>query len=325
MAAQRGAAERLEAAIDALPFAVVVVDSNGTIERANARAREFLALAGPAVPSIVDAVVARCLLAGQSIREETALRTSGGETLALELHAVPVTDGAVCTIEDLTERSTRERADRDFITNAAHQLRTPITAIATAVEVLQGGAKEIPEARDRFLQHIELHSQRLVRLARAMLVLARAERGDIGPSLGLIPLQPLLEGLVAEIPAGAGVAIAIDCPPTAAVVADEALLSEALSNLLANALVHSSGRTVHMRVVEDDVGVVLEIADTGTGIAADDLDRVFERFHRGSTPGDGAGLGLPIAKAAIEVQGGSLELDSAFGQGTTVRVRFASA
>jgi two-component system OmpR family sensor kinase len=221
----------------------------------------------------------------------------------------------------------RERADREFITNAAHQLRTPITAIATAIEVLQSGAKNSPHDRDRFLGHIERQTERLVRLVRAMLTLSRAERGDVGPVLGLVPLQPLLRGLVAELPAKRGVAIALDCGATAAVVADEALLTEALANLIGNALDHTDTGAVQIAVREelDPPVVTIEIVDTGTGIAAAELERVFERFHRGTSGGSGAGLGLSIAKAAVVAQGGTLELESAQGRGTTARVRLSGS
>jgi signal transduction histidine kinase len=227
----------------------------------------------------------------------------------------------VYAIDDLNERARRERADREFITNAAHQLRTPITAIATAIEVLQSGAKESQEPRDRFLGHIEQQTERLVRLARAMLTLSRAERGDIGPSLGVVPLRPIIDGLVEEIPGRRGVDVQVECEPTAAAVADDALLSEALANLLGNALDHTPEGTVRIAVVDQRNGTIaIEIVDTGEGIDAAELPRVFERFHRGTSSGDGAGLGLPIARAAIDAMGGRLELESELGRGTTVRV-----
>jgi signal transduction histidine kinase len=319
------AAELLEATIEALPAAVVVVDGSGTLSLANRRARDVLGLrAGDVAPgylrTVIDAV------RGRSVVWETIdLPMAQAETVVAEVRAAPIAGGTVCTIEDLTERQRRERADHEFITNAAHQLRTPITAIATAVEVLQGGAKNTPEARDRFLGHIERQTERLVRLVRAMLTLSRAERGDVGPSLGLVPLQPVLQGLVEELPAKRGVAIELDCAPTAAVVADEALLTEALANLIGNALDHTDAGAVQIVVRDesDPPAVTIEIADTGTGIAPAELDRVFERFHRGTSRGDGAGLGLSIAKAAIAVQGGTLELESTQERGTTARVRLS--
>jgi signal transduction histidine kinase len=320
-----GDAAWLEAAVEALPVAMVVVEPGGMLSLANDRARDLLALRpGDRAPAYLlnlggaaqgGGVVSRLL--------DVPIQ---GEIIPAEVRAASIAGRTVCTIEDLTERLRRERADREFITNAAHQLRTPITAIATAVEVLQSGAKNSAGQRDRFLGHIERQTERLVRLVRAMLTLSRAERGDVGPLLGLVPLQPLLRGLVGELPAKPGVAIELDCGAAAAVVADEALLTEAFANLIGNALEHTDAGAVRILVREelDPPAATIEIVDTGRGIAPAELGRVFERFHRGTSGGDGAGLGLSIAKAAILVQGGTLELESTEGRGTTARVRLPS-
>jgi signal transduction histidine kinase len=326
MGAARGA-DLLEAAVEALPVAVVVVEPGGTVVMANGRARELLALrVGDQAPAALRRLAAA--VHDHDLRSETLeVEVGTGMTVLAEVRVAAIEAGAVLTIDDLSERGRRERADRDFITNAAHQLRTPITGIATAIEVLQGGAKEVPETRDLFLGHIERQTDRLVRLVRAMLALARAERGDIGPALGPVPLQPILEGLVDELPAKEGVVVEVDCPPTAFAVADEALLSEALSNLIGNAIEHTDAGSVRIVVSEetDPAAVTIEIIDTGAGIATAELGRVFERFRRGTTDRDGAGLGLPIARAALEVQGGTLELESTAGSGTRARVRLPSA
>jgi signal transduction histidine kinase len=301
---------------------VIVVDDHGAVTLANARAGELLSIReGEDAPAFLQDVALRAGMRTGPVQETLQVATPSGASVAIEIRATPVEEGVVYAIDDLNERARRERADREFITNAAHQLRTPITAIATAIEVLQSGAKESQEPRDRFLGHIEQQTERLVRLARAMLTLSRAERGDIGPSLGVVPLRPIIDGLVEEIPGRRGVDVQVECEPTAAAVADDALLSEALANLLGNALDHTPEGTVRIAVVDQRNGTIaIEIVDTGEGIDAAELPRVFERFHRGTSSGDGAGLGLPIARAAIDAMGGRLELESELGRGTTVRV-----
>jgi two-component system phosphate regulon sensor histidine kinase PhoR len=308
--------ERLETAVGALPLAVVVVDDHGAVTLANARAVELLSISeGDVAPAFLRDVALRAGVLTGVVQQTVEVATPSGASVAIEIRATPVEEGVVYAIDDLSERARRERADREFITNAAHQLRTPITAIATAIEVLQSGAKESPEARDRFLGHIEQQTGRLVRLARAMLTLSRAERGDIGPALGVVPLRPIIDGLVE------GVDVEVQCDPGAAVVADDALLTEALANLLGNALDHTPAGTVRIAVADQGNGTVaIEVVDTGEGIDAAELPRVFERFHRGTSEGQGAGLGLPIARAAVDAMGGRLELESERGRGTTVRV-----
>jgi two-component system phosphate regulon sensor histidine kinase PhoR len=318
--------ESLESAVGALPVAVIVVDDHGAVTLANARAAELLCVReGDEAPAFLREVALRAGALVEIVQETIEVATPSGAPVAIEIRATPVEKGVVYAIDNLSERARRERADREFITNAAHQLRTPITAIATAIEVLQAGAKESPEPRDRFLGHIEQQTERLVRLARAMLTLSRAERGDLGPSLGVVPLRPIIDGLVREIPGKRGVEVQVHCDAAAAAVADDALLSEALANLLGNAMEHTPAGTVRIVVAEQGNGtIVIEVTDTGVGIDAAELPRVFERFHRGTSSGGGAGLGLPIARAAVQSMGGRLELDSEPGRGTTARVLLRS-
>ncbi len=313
----------LSGAVETLPVAVVAVDDRRLLVLANLRARELLGVsAGQPAPQYLHGVV-DAAVSGRRAWETRGVPGVDGVEVVVEIRAARANGMTVCTIDDLTERARRDRADREFITNAAHQLRTPITAIATAVEVLQRGAKETPESRDRFLDHIERQSARLVRLVRAMLTLSRAERGDVGPLLGLVPLQPMLAGLLAEVPADSRVVLELECAASAAVVADEALLSEALSNLIGNALEHAGGDRVRIVVAEEsepDV-VTIEVIDAGVGIAPSELDHVFERFRQGTAARAGAGLGLSIALAAVVAQGGELTLESTPGAGTTARIR----
>jgi two-component system phosphate regulon sensor histidine kinase PhoR len=313
--------DRLEAALEALPVAVVVVDDAGRLGHANARARELLSVqAGDALPPYLESVVDRSRACGAVVREAVDVRNGAALPAVVEVWAAAIDGGVVCSLEDLTERARRERADREFITNAAHQLRTPLTAIATAIEVLQGGAKEKAETRDRFLDHIELQTQRLVRLMRAMLTLSRAERLDVVPTLGPVALSPLLEALVADAD-HAAISIEVECPADARVLADADLLTEALANLLGNALEYTLAGGVRIGVTIAERAVTIAVADTGPGIAPVELSRVFERFHRGDHAREGAGLGLSIARAAVQALGGSLELESREGAGTTAFMR----
>ncbi len=295
--------EWLEAALEALPVAVVVVDDEGQLGHVNARARELLSVSvGDALPPYLESVVDRSRARDAVVREAVDVRNGAALPVVVEVWAAAIDGGVVCSLEDLTERARRERADREFITNAAHQLRTPITAIATAIEVLQGGAKEKADTRDRFLDHIELQTRRLVRL--------------IGP----VALSPLLEALVADAEHSA-IPIEIDCREDVRVLVDADLLIEALANLLGNALEYTRAGGVRIGVTVAERAVTIAVADTGPGIAPVELSRVFERFHRGDHEREGAGLGLSIARAAVQALGGSLELESREGAGTTAFMR----
>jgi PAS domain S-box-containing protein len=223
--------------------------------------------------------------------------------------------------ELLDELGRRARIEREFVTNAAHELRTPVTAITSAVDVLQSGAKKTPGDRDRFLAHIADQCRRLERLSHALLVLARAQMGQEQPRMEPTALAPLLEGIAATLPARAEVEIRVDCPPRLTALANQELLEQALLNVAANAAKYVERGSIELRSSTANGSVVVAISDTGPGMTTEDRERAFDQFRRGSSDaGDGFGLGLAIAAQAVEVLGGAIEIESALGQGTTVRL-----
>src|SRR6185437_8999171 len=129
------------------------------------------------------------------------LRLSGPhDSRTLDLSGIPPVEGGdtvVIVVHDQTHKERNERVQREFATNAAHELRTPLASIVTAVEMLQTGAKEDPAARDEFLDVIAREAGRLTRLTRALLVLARADAGDEQPRRATIALAPLLDQVAA--------------------------------------------------------------------------------------------------------------------------------
>jgi signal transduction histidine kinase len=228
----------------------------------------------------------------------------------------------VLVIRDVTERERRERAEREFVANASHELRTPLTTILGAVEVLQSGAKDRPADRDRFLDHIEREANRLMRLTRALLVLARAQTQEEMPRLGVVAIRPLLEEAAAATRPRAGVELVVDCPDDLRVRAERDLLEQAIVNLAANAAEHTSrGRIVLAANGNGGGRVRIDVRDSGAGIPRAIRTRIFDRFYRPdrSTPG-GFGLGLAIVAAAVRAQHGTLEVADAPEGGARVGI-----
>jgi len=214
--------------------------------------------------------------------------------------------------------STRqESAERQFITNAAHELQSPLTAIVSAIEVLQAGAKETPE-RDIFLDHIERASARLARLARALLVLARAQSGTEAPKTELVALHALLGDVASWVQTADGVDVEVSCPPDAAVLTNRELVEQAVFNVAENAGKYTTNGRIELAAHVEDGRAEIRISDTGPGIRPDDQARVFDRFYRGEATGEGSGLGLAIARAATDALGGDVALESTVGKGTVV-------
>jgi len=185
---------------------------------------------------------------------------------------------------------------------------------------LQAGAKDDPAERDRFLGHIEREAGRLARLARAMLTLARAHAREEQPRAEAVELAPLLREVAEELRPHDGVAVDVDCGYTLAAYVNRDLLEQALRNLGENAAKHTTHGHVVLRAHSEGSAVVLEVEDTGPGIAAETQRHVFDRFYRGERDAEGFGLGLAIVRESVRTLGGRVELDSSPGQGTSFRI-----
>jgi signal transduction histidine kinase len=232
---------------------------------------------------------------------------------------------AVLLLEDTSGRERRRRAEREFVANAAHELLTPLTGLAGAAHVLEAGAKEVPEDRDRFISHIADECARLTHIARSLLVLARAQSGEEPPRLEVMPLRPLLEDVVALVGGARTDSFVIECPPDATVFADPDLLTQAITNLVSNAVAHGSGETISVSVAAlSGRRVAIQVSDGSAGARAA-REVAGRRFRTGAgRDGRGFGLGLSIAAQSVEVMGGRLEVAGDESAGTVARVELLS-
>jgi two-component system phosphate regulon sensor histidine kinase PhoR len=310
----------IEPLVNMIPGGVAILGPDGSVLYANEDARRLF----PASPQL-GALVGRSF-AGETLSDQRCTIEAGGETVVFEVSGSPIyeVDGALIggafLFRDVTARERRVRAERDFVTNAAHELQTPIAAITSAIEVLQRGAKERRPERERFLDHIERACDRLTRLTQALLILARAQTGDEAPRREIVSLEPLLRSIAATS-LGDG-PIEVSCAPDVAVIANEPLLEQAIVNLGENALKHASGRVVLSAEREEDT-VTIHVRDEGPGIDPAETSLVFDRFYR-KEQARGFGLGLAIVREAVDVLGGDLELESGPG-GTRVSISLPGA
>jgi len=326
--------DRLRQLLEGLHEGVVAVDADLRISFANPAARRLLtgrALGvGQPLPDLWPDFPLRSF-AGQLFesgdRAVQARVVEHERTFALV--GVPARGGgdAILVLSDISERERRERAEREFVANAAHELGTPLTAIATSLEVLRAGAKDDPEERERFLELIERQTSRLSRLRRALLTLARAQTRQESLQLEPVPAGRLLEAAAAELrSARPGAEVTVDAPDGVAVLGHPELVEQVVLNLAENALRHGAATRVELaaRPLGDNTAAI-EVRDDGTGIPEAGRDRLFDRFYRGSQEGDGFGLGLAIVREVVRALGGTIELDSPPEGGTVVRVTLARA
>jgi two-component system phosphate regulon sensor histidine kinase PhoR len=228
-------------------------------------------------------------------------------------------------IEELAARLERAEAiRREFIANVSHELRTPLASLKALVETLEEGALEDPPAAREFLAQMHVEVDSLTQFVHELLELSRVESGQARFELEAMPPAPAAEDAVKRLRMQAKRS-KIDLRLEAekglpAIWADPARVTQVLINLLHNAIKFTpEGGEVTVRVHRrEGDGVVFTVTDTGIGIAADDLARVFERFYKvdRSRASGGTGLGLAISKHLVQAQGGQIWVESAgAGQG----------
>ena len=226
--------------------------------------------------------------------------------------------------QDLSEGRRLEEAQQRFLASAAHELRTPLSAITFAAELLVAKGDDDPVARRRFLGHILAGAERMRRLSDSLLKLARVGWGRREPELEQVDLSDVVRAaaeIAKPLAESAGLEVTVE-GESARVVADPALLEQALLIPIANSIQHSGpGQTVRLRIS----GTSVTVEDEGGGIAEEDLPHLFERFYVGKGSSGGTGLGLPICKDLVERMGGEISVHSEKGLGTSVRLELPEA
>ncbi|HEX8959130.1 MAG TPA: ATP-binding protein [Solirubrobacterales bacterium] len=315
---------KLKAIFDGLTDAVIVVDDEGPLRFSNSAAAPLLDPAG-LPPEAVLPLLKRAAEVG--FAAHPALRI-GDRAYTVTARALPDERAVLAVLRDRTDEMRREFAEADFVSNAAHELRNPLAGISGAIEVLQGGAKDDPQARDHFLGRLADDAERMSRLTRALLTLARVESLGAGET-EVVDVAVAIRDVVEAVEAPPHLELSVEVEPDLAAEGDPTLLRQVMIGLLTNAFKNTPppGRVTVRGRREGETEVVLEVVDTGTGIPAGEIERVFERFYRRSESRkhEGFGLGLAIARRMVDVMGGRIGASSVEGEGSTFWVRLPVA
>lgn len=333
----------IAAVVESMGEGVVAFDTDGAVRVINPEAMTLLAVEGdrdglPGVHVSVLTGSARIVemveacLAGQALSDTVVLgdRTVLAHCTPLATEGAP--GGAVTILSDVTERMRLEDAQRRFVANASHEMRTPIAALKGLLELLTGGAKNDPEVRDDFLHTMSLEVDRLGRLVADMLTLAQLEAGTLTVRPEAVPVRDLLDEVATvmrPLADRSGVALVIEAPADASAMADRDRIMQVLLGFVDNALKHSSaGETVSLTARPRARRITFEVRDQGAGIDAEAIAHLFDRFYRAdesrSAP-RGTGLGLAIAKEIVEAHDSSIEVESRPGEGAAFRFDLPAA
>jgi two-component system, OmpR family, phosphate regulon sensor histidine kinase PhoR len=280
--------------------------------------------------------VRQVLSGGDEVNGEVEVGTVRRRSFSVTAAPVRATgaSSAVLVLHDITELRRLERVRRDFVANVSHEFKTPLTAIQGFAETLLGGALDDKANRNRFMEIIREHAQRLARLTDDLLKLSRIEAGRLDLESRPVNVAALVNGCVetARLKAESkGLSIAVELPRgLPAVRGDAVQLGEVLQNLVDNALQYTPpGGRIDVTAYSNGHEVIFTVADTGIGIPESDLERIFERFYRvdaaRSREAGGTGLGLSIARHIVDAHGGRIWVESAVGQGSRFRFSIDSA
>ena len=319
----------LDAILNNLAEGVVATNLRGYVIFANPAAKSMLGvgskeplekLPDPWEDLRLPEAAARCAEEGECIEARVQ---SGDNLLHVKSEHLPEFDdhggGSLIVIQDLSDSRRLEVRQQRFLANAAHELKTPITTILGASDLLLTEDEEDPEVRQRFLKHIFTEAQRMQRLSETLLRLARVGRDLREPEQEVVDLDAAAREVIYRmepLARSAGIELTL-AGPGVRVRADAEWLEQALLAVVSNAVKHSNrGGRVRLRL--EDGAVAVE--DEGAGISAEDLPHVFDRFYQGEDSSGGFGLGLPICKELVERMGGKISINSQEGVGTTVEI-----
>lgn len=352
--AKRRRAERflqmLEKAIERMSIGVVISEPDGTLLYVNPAGasmhgyepRELIGTRYELLAAVEDSVSAGPPepLAGRPWVREQLSRTRDGNTFPARLVSDNVRDeedrltATVTCLEDITERRRVESMKQDFISTVSHELRTPLTSIVAALGLLeQPSLRGDPERLGELTGLAHRNSRRLLDLINDLLDIQRLSAGRLALESTAIDVLPLLDEAAAGMRAFAherGVRIVVESEPGLVAIADRRRLVQVLLNLLSNAIKFSpEDAPVHLGGTDESDTVILSVSDRGPGIPETFRVHLFERFTQADASTaratGGSGLGLAIARQLVEAMGGSIEVETEEGRGTTFLVRLPRA
>ncbi len=317
--------------VDALNQPALLFDDAGRLHAANASARELMAIrTAERGASILETTASTAIVEiAARVRADREPMTVDVERAGRELRVSVslIGDEALIVLADRTRERQIEDLRRDFVVNASHELKTPVTAIQTLGDAIAVTLPTDPVRAASLLKRLNDESERLARLVGELLDLRRLE---VAGPLERVPvnLSEVVRLVVADLfsrAEGNGIEIDVDVPDNAPIAGVHADLEAVVKNLVSNAVKYNRvGGRVSVGLRTEGGARILTVADSGIGIRQQDLPRIFERFYRVDTARSrdtgGTGLGLSIVRHAVERHSGTVQVESALGEGTTFRV-----
>ena len=308
--------ERGSAILDGMTDAVVGVDKDLNAVFLNPQARKLLESSDRAFHNRLQEVLAKTRYSGPVTEPEAET----GDRI-IEIRAAPLEDGALAILRDVTEERRMQHVKAEFIANASHELKTPLTALSGYLEMLED--EEDEQVRAEFLNDMRSQTERLQNLARTLLDLSRLDANAVTFRTEEVDLEELLYDLRRDFGyTGRPLHIGVE-EDVPLVETDPIQLHRTLAILVDNALKYSGeGSPVDLALSREDGHAVISVTDRGCGIPEAEIPHIFDRFYRaqGSSRADGTGLGLALAHEITGHLGGEIRVLSRPERGSTFSV-----
>jgi two-component system, OmpR family, sensor histidine kinase ResE len=341
--------EHLASILRSMADAVITFDAEGRVILTNPPAEEIIrnwasiqwggqdrvSVGNTTVPEPLEPLFDTVVTETKDITSKLQVQNGVWSVSMGPLYAEGQVRGVVAVLRDVTEEYRLDKLRKDFVANVSHELRTPLSMLRGYSEALLDDIAASPEERQELVQVIHDESLRMVRLVSDLLDLARMEAGHLEMDVKEVHLRPLIQRVHRKFSVlckerGLQLQLIMTEAPFVVARADEDRLEQVLTNLLDNAVRHTpEGKSLTIRAEETEERngkvVVIQIEDTGTGIPAEDVPYIFERFYKADkartrVASGGTGLGLSIVKNIIDAHQGTVSVTSRLGEGTTFTI-----
>jgi two-component system phosphate regulon sensor histidine kinase PhoR len=326
--------DRLNTVMHVMTDGVVILNRSGDVKLINPAGARLLnttaekSMHRSFVQTVRDHRIAEIWKRCQESGQEEVAAIELGSTQFVRVIVTPflkrIGRGYLVIIQDLTQVRRLQTVRQDFISNVSHELRTPLASLRALVETLRDGALDDPPAAGRFLDRMEIEVDALTQMVEELLELSRIESGQVplrlNPVLPNAVIVPAVERLRPQAERSR-LEMTVDVPrDLPLVLVDSGKIHQVVSNLVHNAIKFTPpGGTIAVHASANAALVTVVVADSGLGIATNDLPRIFERFYKTdrSRAVGGTGLGLAIAKHIVQAHGGAIWAESQEGRGST--------
>jgi two-component system phosphate regulon sensor histidine kinase PhoR len=332
--------KRLNEILRSIPDALIIMDSNGVVLLSSAATRNFFGdnplLGRPFIQvvrnseffSLLDEVRSSRKTGVSEFKLEYPVERYCVVRISPLFHDEDVLTGFVAIFHDISELKKGEQVRKDFVANASHEIKTPITAIKGFADTLLEGALDDKEHAVKFLRSIQSNSERINSLVDDLMTISKIEMGVVKiekRSISFVEVARAVEAILREKAEAKNLSLTISSNPNMDVIsADRDRLTQILTNLVENGIKFTDQGGVTVGIDKENNKAVIFVEDTGIGIPRQNISRLGERFYRvdpsRSRQMGGTGLGLAIVKHLVKAHGWDMQIESTLGKGTKVRI-----